>query len=119
MQAFEDLYGFGMMLFYVPDDHIATDELIESKHGRRLGAFVEAPFLPKATSFIIKTLQQAAIAGGSNAPPVARFAGQRLNILHRGPGSGWPVAPLISPVFLKERYGTKRSTLRTAEAEIP
>ncbi|SPE38374.1 hypothetical protein SBA6_880024 [Candidatus Sulfopaludibacter sp. SbA6] len=32
MQSVKDIYGFGVTLFHVPDNHVAADELIESKH---------------------------------------------------------------------------------------
>ena len=31
-KGFKNREGFGMALFHVPDDHVAADQLIESKH---------------------------------------------------------------------------------------
>jgi hypothetical protein len=32
VQSVKDIDGFGVTLFHVPDDHVAADQLIESKH---------------------------------------------------------------------------------------
>src|SRR5262245_10881262 len=61
MQLLEDFDGFGMTLFHVPDDHVAADQLIESKHRvSGLGGIRKAPHVPKVAGSIFSSLSAAA-----------------------------------------------------------
>ena len=39
----EDRNGFGILLFYVTNDHVAADQFIESEHRHTFGAMIVHP----------------------------------------------------------------------------